>query len=96
MQVRNFQDISNGDIGYVAAVENREDGPVLKVDFGEDRVMEYDGSQLDLLDLAYATTIHKSQGSEYDSVIISVQCAHSVMLNRPLALHRRHPGEKNG
>ena len=84
MQVRNFQDISNGDIGYVAAVENREDGPVLKVDFGEDRVMEYDGSQLDLLDLAYATTIHKSQGSEYDSVIISVQCAHSVMLNRPL------------
>lgn len=84
MQVRNFQDISNGDIGYVAAVENREDGPVLKVDFGEDRVMEYDGSQLDLLDLAYATTIHKSQGSEYDSVIISVQCTHSVMLNRPL------------
>ena len=84
MQVRNFQDISNGDIGYVAAVENREDGPVLKVDFGEDRVMEYDGAQLDLLDLAYATTIHKSQGSEYDSVIISVQCAHSVMLNRPL------------
>ena len=62
----------------------RKDGRAFWLDFGEDRVMEYDGSQLDLLDLAYATTIHKSQGSEYDSVIISVQCAHSVMLNRPL------------
>ena len=37
-----------------------------------------------MLDLGYATTIHKSQGSEYRSVIINLQCAHSLMLTRPL------------
>ena len=37
-----------------------------------------------MLTLAYASTIHKSQGSEYKSVIINLQCAHSVMLVRPL------------
>ena len=41
---------------------------------------EYDTSQLDMLDLGYASTIHKSQGSEYRSVIINLQCAHYVML----------------
>lgn len=45
---------------------------------------EYDSSDLETLDLAYASTIHKSQGSEYKSVIISLQCAHAVMLVRPL------------
>lgn len=37
-----------------------------------------------MLDLGYACTVHKSQGSEYKSVIINLQCAHSVMLVRPL------------
>ena len=37
-----------------------------------------------MLDLGYALTIHKSQGSEYKSVIINLQCAHAVMLTRPL------------
>ena len=37
-----------------------------------------------MLDLAYACTVHKSQGDEFKSVIINLQCAHSVMLVRPL------------
>ena len=57
---------------------------VLTVDFGDGRIAEYDGSDLEMLDLAYASTIHKSQGSEYKSVIINLQCAHAVMLVRPL------------
>ena len=84
MQTRNMEDVSNGDMGTITAI-TREDGDFLvTVDFGDGRAMEYDSSQLELLDLAYAATIHKSQGSEYDSVIISIQSAHAVMLNRPL------------
>ena len=45
---------------------------------------EYDAADMEMLDLGYATTIHKSQGSEYRSVIINLQCAHTVMLTRPL------------
>ena len=56
----------------------------LNVDFGDGRIAEYYGSDLEMLDLAYASTIHKSQGSEYKSVIINLQCAHAVMLVRPL------------
>lgn len=37
-----------------------------------------------MLDLGYASTIHKSQGAEYQSVIINLQCAHAIMLTRPL------------
>jgi len=37
-----------------------------------------------MLDLGYASTVHKSQGSEYTSVIINLQCAHSIMLTRTL------------
>ena len=57
---------------------------MVTVDFGDGRAVEYDSSKLELLDLAYATTIHKSQGAEYDSVIVSIQNAHAVMLTRPL------------
>ena len=84
MQIRNKEDVSNGDIGTITAITHEDSDFLVTVDFGDGRVMEYDNSQLELLDLAYATTIHKSQGSEYDSVIISIQMAHTVMLNRPL------------
>lgn len=46
--------------------------------------MEYESGDLEMLDHAYASTVHKSQGSEYQSVIINLQCAHAVMLVRPL------------
>ena len=48
-----------------------------------------------MLDLGYASTIHKSQGSEYRSVIINLQCAHYVMLTRPLVYTAITRGKEN-
>ena len=84
MQVKNFEDVSNGDIGKVTGVDPVGEEPFLTVDFGDGRVKEYAKPDLDRLDLAYAATIHKSQGSEYHTVIVNLQCAHAVMLTRPL------------
>ena len=83
MQTRNFRDVSNGDIGYITSI--REDGGEtwVQVDFGG-RIAEYDSSMLDQLDLGYASTVHKSQGAEYRSVILNLQNAHYIMLTRPL------------
>lgn len=84
MQNRNHEDISNGDIGYIVGIYRSGEECTVRVDFGDGRVADYDTSDLDMLDLGYALTIHKSQGSEYKSVIINLQCAHAVMLTRPL------------
>ena len=83
MQIRNNYDkeVFNGDIGVVESVdlEERE----LAVNF-DDRLVTYDVSELDELVLAYATTIHKSQGSEYPIVVIPILMNHFVMLQRNL------------
>lgn len=84
MQVRNHGEISNGDVGYITRISHTGDDTTVYADFGDGRVAEYDVSELDLLDLGYASTIHKSQGSEYKSVIINLQTAHYIMLTRPL------------
>ncbi len=84
MQVKNLDDVSNGDVGYIRKIRHEGNDTAVFVDFGEGRVKRYDSSELDVLDLGYASTIHKSQGSEYQSVIINLQCAHFVMLTRPL------------
>lgn len=84
MQVKNFEDVSNGDIGYIRNIFKYGDETTVCVDFGDGRNMEYDTSELDMLDLGYASTIHKAQGAEYQSVIINLQCAHHIMLTRPL------------
>ena len=83
MQIRNNYDkeVFNGDIGVIESVdlEERE----LKVLF-DDRCVSYDVSELDELVLAYATTIHKAQGSEYPIVVMPVLMSHYVMLQRNL------------
>lgn len=84
MQTRNHDDVSNGDIGTITSITKTANDVCVHVDFGDGRVKEYDLADLEMLDLGYATTIHKSQGSEYRSVIINLQCAHSLMLTRPL------------
>lgn len=84
MQLKNYEQVSNGDVGYVIGIGSDGVDAILTIDFGDGRLMEYSGDELDMLTLAYASTIHKSQGSEYKSVIINLQCAHSVMLVRPL------------
>ena len=84
MQIKNHDDVNNGDIGYIRKIIRTGDETTVHVDFGDGRVKEYDSSELEMLNLGYASTIHKSQGSEYQSVIINLQCAHSIMLTRPL------------
>lgn len=85
MQTKNCEVASNGDIGYIRAIDRTGDGFRVAVDFGNGRLVEYeDFTALGQLDLAYASTIHKSQGSEYDSVLINIQDAHRRMLKRPL------------
>jgi exodeoxyribonuclease V alpha subunit len=78
----NYQrDVFNGDIGRVAEVDLTDQ--VVWVDF-DGKAVEYDFSDLDELQLAYAVTVHKSQGSEYPAVVIPVHTQHYVMLQRNL------------
>jgi exodeoxyribonuclease V alpha subunit len=84
MQIKNHIDVNNGDIGYITKIERNGNEATAYIDFGDGRLKEYDSSELDMLELGYASTIHKSQGSEYRSVIINLQKAHYVMLTRPL------------
>ena len=83
MQLRNNYDkeVYNGDLGYVRSVDMED--RTLTVDF-EGHAVEYEVSELDELTLAYATTIHKSQGSEYPIVVMPVLMNHFVMLQRNL------------
>ena len=83
MQQRNnyAKDVFNGDLGYIREVDT--EGRTLKVDF-DGKWVEYDVTELDELTLAYATTIHKAQGSEYPIVVMPVLMTHYVMLQRNL------------
>ena len=83
MQIRNNYDkeVFNGDIGTIASV-NREER-CLTVGF-EGREILYEAADLDELVHAYATTIHKAQGSEYPIVVLPVLMNHYVMLQRNL------------
>ncbi len=83
MQVENDYDkeVYNGDLGVVSRVD-LEDGELV-VDF-EGREVAYGFGELDELVLAYATTIHKAQGSEYPAVVIPLTTQHYTMLRRNL------------
>ena len=68
---KNKNGISNGDIGYVTDIFTDEDGVVLtRLEFSEHRNVEYNSDELDMVEHSYATTVHKSQGSEYRMVIL--------------------------
>ena len=83
MQIRNNYDknVFNGDIGLITAVDTGE--RTLTVTF-DGRLVEYDITELDEIVLAYAVTIHKSQGSEFPVVVMPVTMKHFVMLQRNL------------
>ena len=83
MQVTNDyeRDVYNGDLGVVTAIDPEE--AELVVSF-EGRAVVYGFGELDELVLAYATTIHKSQGSEYPAVVIPLTTQHYTMLARNL------------
>lgn len=78
---RNRYDVEvfNGDVGRV----RRIDGANLQVDF-DGRIVDWARDDLPLLDLAYAVTVHKSQGSEYPAVVLALHGAHGIMLRRNL------------
>jgi exodeoxyribonuclease V alpha subunit len=75
------KEVFNGDIGRVSAIEDVDQE--LTVDY-DGRAVAYDFGELDELALAYALTIHKSQGSEYPAVVIPLHTQHYVMLRRNL------------
>ena len=83
MQLRNDYDrnVFNGDVGIVLRIELEEEE--LVVGFDEREVM-YASSDLDELTLAYACSVHKSQGSEYPAVVVTLLTTHFVMLSRNL------------
>jgi exodeoxyribonuclease V alpha subunit len=90
MQLRNDYDrnVWNGDVGIVLSVDEEEETLVVRFADGgsssEPREVPYDGASLDELALAYASTIHKSQGSEYPAVVIPFLTTHFVMLSKNL------------
>jgi len=83
MQTRNDYEkaVFNGDIGEVIAVD--AEAATLTVDFDGKKV-KYEGREVSALQLAYALSIHKSQGSEFDAVIVCLLPEHHVMLRRNL------------
>ena len=89
MQLRNDydKDVCNGDVGFVASVDEDDDELTVRFDDGKER--NYDEGALDELTLAYACTIHKSQGSEYPAVVIvaasraTSSCSRGTCSTRP-------------
>lgn len=83
MQIRNNYelDVFNGDVGRVLPRGDADDGQ--RVDFGR-RTVAYEPAELDELVLAYACSVHKSQGSEYPCVVIPIHTQHYMMLQRNL------------
>jgi exodeoxyribonuclease V alpha subunit len=75
------KDVFNGDIGFIQAVD--ADAQEVVIDF-DGRPVTYDFGELDEVSPAYATTIHKAQGSEYPAVIIPLTTQHYLMLRRNL------------
>jgi exodeoxyribonuclease V alpha subunit len=93
MQVRNDYDLDvfNGDVGHVAAIDGEERTVTVVFD---GRNVVYEEAQLDELTLAYACSIHKSQGSEFPCVILPLHTQHFVMLKRNLLYTAMTRGRK--
>jgi exodeoxyribonuclease V alpha subunit len=90
--VNNYQkEVYNGDIGVVRTFDPKK--AELSVDF-YGRVVSYDTSELDQITIAYAISVHKSQGSEYPAVIVPLVTQHYVMLQRNLLYTAMTRGKK--
>ncbi len=87
MQMRNDYDkgVFNGDVGWIRRID--KENSTLKVEFQEEAgplLVDYDFHELDELVLAYAVTVHKSQGSEYPAIVIPLVKEHRMLLQRNL------------
>jgi exodeoxyribonuclease V alpha subunit len=83
MQIRNNYDkeVFNGDVGRIAALNDNGQG--LDVSY-DGRIVPYEAAELDEIVMAYAVSVHKSQGSEFPAVVIPVLTQHYVLLQRNL------------
>lgn len=83
MQIRNNYDkeVFNGDIGWIRQVDEEDQTLVVEID---GRPLVYDRDELDELTLAYASSIHKAQGSEYPAVVVLMATQHFKLLQRNL------------
>ena len=78
----NYQkEVFNGDIGTISSIDRKKE--MLSVDY-YGRTVDYDFSEMDEIALAYAISVHKSQGSEYPAIIVPIVTQHFVMLQRNL------------
>jgi len=83
MQIKNNYDkeVFNGDIGRIMKIDQENQEVVISFD---DRLVPYDYTDLDEIVLAYAVSVHKSQGSEYPAIIIPILTQHYILLQRNL------------
>ncbi|HVY31629.1 MAG TPA: ATP-dependent RecD-like DNA helicase [Polyangiaceae bacterium] len=93
LQLKNDYDreVYNGDLGMVQRVDEENRGITVRFD-GRD--VDYQDADIEMLTLAYATSIHKSQGSEYPAVVIPLLTSHFVMLSRNLVYTAVTRGKK--
>lgn len=80
--VANGLGVFNGDTGFIEKIDEYHKKITIK--FDDNKFVDYDFTQLDEIDLAYAITIHKSQGSEYKSIVVPIFGGPPMLMNRNL------------
>ena len=70
MQLKNIEEVANGDVGEVLNIYRADGKNVMRVDFGDGKIMEYTDDDIWPLNLAYCITVHKAQGDESPVVIL--------------------------
>ncbi|MBP1736756.1 MAG: helicase, RecD/TraA family [Oscillospiraceae bacterium] len=85
MQTKNKGEISNGDVGFIRKICRDASGnDRVLIEFTDDRAVEYGAEDMGTIELAYAMTVHKAMGSEYETVIVPILSAHTILLYRNL------------